>query len=184
MMNNKHTLFEISDELRQFEDALDSLVEITEGEIADEQTEQLFNEFFSNIGELKAERDRKLESYAWLIKEREAKAKARSEEATRLNALAQTDKNFADRLKKRLQAYFEANNIQKHETLHFKFAVQKNGGQTPVKFNDNIKPEDVAEEFRIISFNFNTSKIREALESGEELEFASLQERGKHLRIK
>ena len=176
----KQSLYEISAELRALEEAILE----ADGDITDEQTEQIIDAWFAEIGD---RRDEKFDGYGALIRNLESRAKARKEEAARINALARPDENLAKRLKTRLKFFMEnVFQVEKVETLKFRFAVQKNGGAVPVIVEDYYVENSVElpEEFRRVAFEPDLPKIREALEQGRELDFARLGERGTSLRIK
>jgi hypothetical protein len=70
-----------------------------------------------------------------------------------------------------------------HETkiktdLHI-FTVCRNGGKQPMEITG-----EVPDNYKRIVYETDTEKIRAALEAGEELTFAHLNERGTHLMIK
>ena len=125
----------------------------------------------------------KLEGYTGVIREYEARAKARKEEAQRIMALAQVDANQASALKDRLKYFFEVRGLVKIETATAKISLVNNGGVVPVII-DEIAPEELPEKFQRVIVEADKKAIREALEQMEELPFARLGERGKSLRIK
>jgi hypothetical protein len=65
------------------------------------------------------------------------------------------------------------------ETARFRVSVANNGGPQHIDIT-----KDVPEEYQRITVSADTKRIREALERGELLDFASLLERGRHLRIR
>lgn len=88
-------------------------------------------------------------------------------------------------MKDRLKAYFEANDIKKLETPRFKLSVGNVGGKLGMEqLWDSA--EDLPEAYRIetVVIKADTEKIREELESGMQLPFAELKQRGTSLRIK
>lgn len=179
------TLFEITQELRDMESALDDLINLTEHtDQTDERVNQLFTEFFSNIGELKESRNRKLDNYALLIREREKRAEIRKQEADRLKALADQDTALVTKLKERLKHYLEVNNEPKLETMYSKFSICGNGGEQPLQIAENITPKDLDPIFQIVRTDFDKRAIREHLKQGGTLEGIQLLSRGTHLRIK
>lgn len=179
------TLFDISDDLL----VLGDLLEEAGGDITDEQAELAVNDFFAELG---TERDLKLDSYCALYRQFEAKAKARKEEAARLTALAATDENNADKLKKRLLEFLRVQNLPKIETARFKISRQTNGGKVPVIFNETFiaNPVELPEEIRRVTFSPDADALRGLLESGDTetrecySAYGQLGERGEHLRIK
>lgn len=73
-----------------------------------------------------------------------------------------------------------------------KLAVQKNGGKAPVElaFGERELSREIIEMFGVpehlikITYTLDTDKLRRALEAGEDFPWATLQDRGSHLRIK
>ena len=59
--------------------------------------------------------------------------------------------------------------------------LQNNGGKAPLILEED---KDVPESYMKVILEPDKEKIRKALEDGEELEFAHIAPRGKHIRIK
>jgi hypothetical protein len=59
--------------------------------------------------------------------------------------------------------------------------VVKNGGKLPLSIDEGCVPEEYIK--KVVVESPDKEKIRAALESGEVLPFASLGERGTHLKI-
>lgn len=130
---------------------------------------------------LQDERERKVDAYCCLIAEISARAVARKAEAKRLSENASRQENKVKALKRRLLESFEALGIGKLETERFTVSAVKNGGKVPLQ----IEPfAEIPEEFQRITISPDNDKIRAALEAGDDLPFAQLGERGKHMRIK
>lgn len=175
------SLWEIGADMR----ALEETIIEADGDISDEETEKIIDGWFAEIG---AERDLKLDNYAAFIKMLEARAAVRKAEAQRIMALAAPDENLAARLKARLKEFFE-NHVgdgEKIDTARFKISLVNNGGALPVILDEQIvaHPEEIPEGYRRVVFQADLNAIREALNNGEELDFARLGERGRHIRIK
>ena len=126
----------------------------------------------------------KLEGYAAVIREYEARAAARKTEAQRMAALAQADTSQAQHLKDRLKWFFEARGILKIETATAKISLANNGGKLPVILTDDLDVSGLPERFQRIHIEADKTAIYEALEAGEDIEFARFGERGKSLRIR
>lgn len=176
----RKTLFEIGGDVL----ALDALLDELGGDISDDQVAATIDEW---LLENQSALSSKLDSYAALIKEREAIAEARLDEAKRLNGLASADLNAAQRLKERLLFFFESYGIQKVETARYKVALQKHGGKLPLLLNEDLTPADVPEQFVVevpATQRIDTAAIRAELEAGKTLEFARLGERGSSIRIR
>ena len=110
-------------------------------------------------------------------------AATRKAEAERLAKLAESDIKAVEFLKGRLKTHLEATEQQKLRTKRFNISVCANGGKAPLRF-DNTSPEQMPERFKRVIVEPDKEAIRTALEAGEELSFAYLAEREKHLKIK
>lgn len=152
-------LFEISDDLL----ALDALLDEIGGDISDAEAEAAVDAWLKELG---AERDSKLEAYAYLIKENEARAAALKEEAARLKARREAAENKADRLKTRLEIFLKVQGIDRIQTERFTFALQKPGGKPRVAIAEAYEenPVELPERFRRVKFEADLNAIREALE--------------------
>lgn len=167
------TLLELTTEIRNLEIALT--------EIDDEEMQaQLMVEYLQTTEDLKT----KLENYANLISELEARAEFRKQESKRIAERASVDSNLAKRLKERLLWYMKENELKKVETLTHTISRSKNGGKNPLVIDENISPLTLPKQFQRVSVEPNKEAIREALENGEELEFARLAERSEGVKIK
>jgi hypothetical protein len=185
------SLFSISADLL----ALEEMLSETGGEITDDEAGVALDKFFDELGE---ERDAKIDNYAALIRQFEAKAEARQAEAYRLQQLAATDANNAKRLKARLQAFFELHGIKKLETARFKLSVQANGGKAPLIVPEQWErePASAPERYHKVTVSLDRDMIRGDLEAvfdsddaraeAEKLMDAgcSIAPRGSHLRVK
>ncbi len=172
----RHTLLEISDELR----ALDELMMECDGDITDPLVEAYVTELFNEYGDAF---DNKVDNYARLIRENELRVAMAKEEAERLVMKRKAIENRNKWLKERLMFVLQQRDMKSAGKL-YTATVTNNGGRLPV----TMKTEDpmaVPIQFtkqppRV----FHADRIREALVAGEVLEFATLEERGTHLRVK
>ncbi|PZV12565.1 MAG: hypothetical protein DCF22_12180 [Leptolyngbya sp.] len=172
------TLIDISNDLLELEIDLDHL----EG-LPEEQAAEL-HEWFSELAdERREERDRKLDNYCALITDLEARADVRKSEARRLAQRAQVDENKAKSLKTMLQWFFDAHTLRTVETDRYRITLARNGGKAPLLV-DEVPIENLPAAFVKTTVEVNREAIREALESGEVLEFARLGERAQSIRIK
>lgn len=129
----------------------------------------------------------KVDAYCAVWRELTLRAESRGLEGKRLAALADRDSKRADSLKQRLQFYFEFHGLKKMETAHNSLSLVGNGGVLPVLVAEGTNPEDIDERFhRVIPARIEIAKdeVRNALEAGETLDFATLGVRGKRLSIK
>ena len=170
----RRSLFNISEDLEKLNDLLDGA-----GDDAEQQ--EIISQWLDSVGE---ERDRKLDGYAALISEMQARADVRKAEAKRMQELATTDDNRARLLKDRLKAFFLTHDLKTVNTNRYKLTLAKNGGKAPLILDENLAVTQLPEHFQRVSIDPDTVAIREALEAGTELDFARLGERGTSMRIK
>lgn len=134
---------------------------------------------FDTLESIEGEIEEKADNYAKIIKELEAKQKARKEEAKRLTDSASVFENRVKTLKNNLFNAMKETGKTKFATNLFSFNIAKNGGKQALTIDG-----DVPEEYTKTIIENDTDKIRQALENGENLPFAHLEPRGESLRIK
>lgn len=171
---SNRTLFAISEDLEALYDRLEELG----GDVTDPEVEATIDAWFDDLTE---ERDVKLDNYAALIRELEARAEARREEARRLTDRARRDEDQAKYLKNRLILFFQQHGMKSVETRRYRLTVARSGGRAPVVVH--AEAEELPESFQRWKVSADLDAIREALERGETLTFAELGERGHYLRI-
>ena len=138
--------------------------------------EQVIRDTLEGIdGELEIKAD----NYAKIIRELSEEAKKFEAEKKRLEARQTTLENRVKLLKENLFFAMKETGKTKFKTDLFYFGIQKNGGSQPIE----IIP-DVPIPAEYCRMEPNNTKIRKALEAGEDLPFALLLERGEHLRIR
>jgi hypothetical protein len=128
---------------------------------------------------IECEFEEKAEGYAKVMKNMDGDISAISAEIQRLTDKKKTLENRKNLMKNNLEQAMLLTGKRKFKTALFSFTIQKNGGKQPLDIHG-----DVPKEFVKIIEEPDKDKIREALESGEVLEFAILQERGESLRIR
>ena len=160
-----NTLYELTN---AYETVLNMLYE--------EDDEQMILDTLEGI---EGEIEEKADNYAKIIRELEAKAKSRKEEAKRLTENAKTLENKIKFLKDNLYNSMKIIGKTKFSTDLFTFNIAKNGGKQALTIDGEVP----AEYTKTIIEN-DTDKIRQALENGENLPFAHLEDRGESLRIK
>ena len=166
----------IEHELNVIADAFDKL-EAEEG--TESEVLEAIEAYFAGLLEQRSE---KIDRYVAYMRQREAFAKIRREEAARLTELAKTDERKVERLKSRLLAWMEGAEISKFETANYKLSVSGNGGLIPIQIEAD--PRDLPDAFQKVEIKADTDAIRKALEAGLEVPGATLGVRGTHLRIK
>ena len=167
-------LYEITDELRELQEAL-----IESGGVISEEMDERFNDL------LEAEED-KTEGYIAVIRSMEEEAEAFKREEQRLKKRRKAAANGADRLKERLLTSMEVRGQEERSTALGKVKRQRNSSSGTTVFTD---PEDLPPDFQRMNISADKSAIREALESDDPVlrergeAHAQVDERGWHLRI-
>lgn len=133
---------------------------------------------FDTIEMIEATMDVKADGYAKIIKNMEGDANMIDAEIKRLQERKASINRRKEWLKNNLFDAMKTTGRTKFKTALFSFNIQKNGGAKPVDFTDVVpaewlKPGDP-----------DTKRIREYLEAGNELPFATLGDRGESLRIR
>lgn len=164
------SLFDLTAELKHLESIVDGM----------EEGADLPPEIADWLDSTQANFDKKVEGYCGVIGELEALAKAREEEAARVKALAAVTSSKVDRMKVALKEAMSKLQTPKLETTRYKVWVQNAGGKLPIQ----IEEEDVPHDMKKVQMVTDKDKIRELLESGNQLTYAKLLPRGTVLRIK
>ncbi len=159
--------------LYQLTNNYETVLNMIYNEDADEQM------ILDTLEGIEGEIEEKADGYAKIIKELEAKQKARKEEAARLTESAKTFENKVKLLKQNLYNAMKTTGKTKFATDLFSFNIAKNGGKQVLTIDG-----EVPEEYTKTIVENDTDKIRQALEEGKELKFAHLEPRGESLRIK
>ncbi len=167
------TLFDISQDLHGLADHLDNL----EGD--DQAQTEAVIQWFEELGE---ERNQKLDNYAALIADLEARAQVRRDEAKRLVDRARIDENKAVLLKERLRLFFESHDLKTVETSRYRLTLAQNGGKLPLLVDVSV--DALPEEYIRLTKAPALDAIRADLAAGKELPFARFGERGSSIRIK
>ena len=159
------TIFEIKDRIRYFYDFI--------SDPESEYDEQIFKDTLESLdGEL----EDKLEAYMRVIIQLESDAEGIKGQIDRLQKQYNACMNPANRMRQTMLQVMQELKKPKVQTEHFKLAVQKNGGQLPLKITGKVPAE-------YCKLEPDNGKIREALEKGA-LDFAHLEERGVHLSVR
>lgn len=167
------TLFDLSNEILQLDDLLDTL----DGDDAAQMgaLDEYLNSLESNL-------ETKLDNYAGFISELEARSAARKEEAERLAQRAKVDANKAGRLKESLKTFL-IHGYKSMETNRFRLTLAANGGKLPLMI---ASVEDLPEVYveQVVTLKALTDAIRNDIEAGIEVPGCMLGERGSSMRIK
>ena len=143
----------------------------------DEDTDEQM--ILDTLEAIEGEIEEKADGYAKIIKELESKKNARKEESKRLTESAKVFENRVNTLKQNLYNSMKQTGKTKFTTDLFTFNIAKNGGKQTLTIDG-----EVPTEYTKTIIENDTEKIRQALEEGQELNFAHLEPRGESLRIK
>ena len=133
---------------------------------------------------VEADIEQKLDSYGVVINELSNDIEKIDKEIKRLTERKRTIDNNITRMKGAIKDAMEAIGKKKIKGDKFTWTIAKNGGKRPVVFKEGYNILSIPERFQDWTVKPDREKIREALESGEELDFATLGERGESLRLK
>lgn len=167
------SLFQLSEEILQLRQILDSAEH-------EPETIDAVEEYLKSLA---SDRERKLDNYAALVRELEARAKIRLDEAKRLESLAKRDLDTVERLKERLRLVFTMHEWRSVDTDRFRITLAQNGGKQ--KLVVEVPIEELEERFRRTETKVvaDNDALREALGDGEVIEGVRLEERGTTIRI-
>lgn len=158
---------------------IDHLLATLEGDISDPAIDEAITEW---IEEMDSDLKGKVDGYAAYVTELLALAAARNDEAKRLKERAKVNENAAKRLKDRLLWALQERGIDKVETLRYTVSVSTAGGMQ--KLDVQVPAEELPPRFQKVTIDADNKAIREAIAAGEEVDGATLMERGTVLRIK
>ena len=167
------TLYEITDELLQ----LEAIFEERVGEVSDEELDAYLR--------LQEDLEAKLDRTAAFVRELEARARARREEAHRLLELARLDEALVARLKDRMLFAMQVLGRERVDTPRFRLTIRTAGGKPPVVLRVD-RPEDLPPRFQRIVVAADLEALRQALTEGDPAAeaVAYLGERKQYLSIK
>lgn len=126
----------------------------------------------------------KLDSYGVVVNELLNDIEKIDNELKRLTAKKRTLSGSVDYLKRNVMDTLIRLDKRTIKGDHFTWTIAKNGGKRPVVFKEGYNILSIPERFQDWTVKPDREQIREALESGEELDFATLGERGESLRLK
>ena len=133
---------------------------------------------------VEADIEQKLDSYGVVINELSNDIDNIDKEIKRLTERKRTIDNNITRMKGAIKDAMEAMGKKKIQGDKFTWTIAKNGGKRPVVFKEGYNILSIPECFQDWTVKPDRELIREALENGEELDFATLGERGESLRLK
>lgn len=110
-----------------------------------------------------------------------ARSEMVAKEINRLRAIEDAINNHIKRLDNYTKMCMEELGVKEIKTDLHRFKIVGNGGKQPMDIDEGCVPEEYIK--KVVVESPDKEKIRAALESGEVLPFASLGERGTHLKI-
>lgn len=140
------------------------------------EDEQAFNDTLEAI---LGEADIVADEYAYIMAEVKGSADFIESEIKRLTDMHKVKMNRYERLKAAIFEMMKRTDRKEIKTDLHTFKRVKNGGLAPLVFTG-----EVPQEYKVIKYEDDKKKIREALENGEKLDFAYIGDRGESLRIK
>lgn len=135
---------------------------------------------FDTIEMIEIAMDDKADNYAKIIKSMEGDASKIDSEIRRLQERKASIVSRKDWLKSNLENMMRTTGRTKFKTALFSFGIQKNGGLAPLVWDES---KEVPSEWRKPG-EPDMGAIREYLQNGGSLPFASIGERGESLRIR
>ena len=135
--------------------------------------------FLDTLEGLKGELAVKAGGYVHVIKQLMMEADECDKLIDAFTAKKSARMNNVKRMKEALIDAMDAAGIDSLKAGEFNLKISKNGGLQPMKITG-----DVPDSFTKVIVEPDNKKIRDALANGEALEFAHLEERGRHLNIK
>lgn len=133
---------------------------------------------------LTGEIEDKADGYAYVIDSINADVDTIDKEIKRLQARKKTLTANVDSIKSSLYNAMLAIGKRKLKTAKHNFTIAKNGGKIPVVYAPDVDVAKIPLDFVKVVQEVDKDAVREYLESGKELDFARLGERGESLRIK
>ena len=124
---------------------------------------------------IEGEIEEKADNYAVIIKELLGDAEICKQEKLRLEARQKSFENRAKLLKVMIET-----GKTKFKTSKFSFGIQKNGGLAPLWVDEDYS--NIPQKY--LKVEPDNIKIRQALDTGENIMFAHYEERGESLRIR
>lgn len=161
------SLFDLKEEFK-------ALYELAVSEGAEEE-----QAFLDTLEGLKGELEVKASGYTHVIKQLEMESKECDNVIAAFKAKKEVRENHIKRMKQALMEAMDVAGVDSIPAGEYTLKIAKNGGMQPLKI-DGVVPDN----FKKIIYEDDKDLIRKALNDGEELEFAHLEPRGRHLNIK
>lgn len=135
--------------------------------------------FLDTLESLQGELEVKAGGYTNIIKQLEMEMNECDKAMNAFKAKKELRANHIKRMKEALINAMDIAGLDELPAGNYTLKIAKNGGVQPLKIDG-----DVPDTFMKVVYEVDNAKIRDALKEGQELEFAHLEERGRHLNIK
>lgn len=172
-------LYQLTAEARAIQAIEEAHYADTDGEL-DEAFEDSLSDW---LEQHESSAEDKLTGYGMILRQTEAEIDAIDAEIKRLQSLKGPKLSKVTRMKNAALGYLAVTGQKKIATPLFTFSRVGNGGKAPLDL-DVADPNEVPERFRKVHVAIDNAAIREALEKGEELDFARFAPKGEHIRIR
>ena len=143
----------------------------------DELDEETIND---TLETLEMEIEDKAENYSKFIFALEDDMLVIKHNIDKLNKKLEKKSHIIDSLKQNLMFNMNKMEMKEIKTQNGSVKIVKNGGVAPITIDEENVPIDYMKQ----TFSIDRAKIREELEKGKELTFATMNERGSHIVIK
>lgn len=170
------TLYKITEELIALEETI--VEEFEEHGTISPDTRKVIDEW---IGDIRTASQEKLQGYAKIIMNLQAKQKAIDEEKKRLSKRSVAVLNSIKALKENVKFFMDTAELKKVEAGAFSFTVCKNGGKLPLLLN--CLPESLPEAYQVKTISSDNDKLRTDLIDGKLIEGVELGARGTNVRV-
>ena len=135
--------------------------------------------FLDTLESLKDELEVKAGGYTHVIKQLEMEAGECDKVIAAFKHKKEIRENHIKRMKQALMEAMDVAGVDSISAGEYTLKIAKNGGLQPLKIDG-----EVPDNFKKVIYEDDKDLIRKALNDGEELSFAHLEERGRHLNIK
>lgn len=135
--------------------------------------------FLDTLEALKGELEVKAAGYVHVMKQIEMEEKECDAVIEAFKAKKELRKNSRKRMAEALLDAMDIAGISEIKAGEYNAKIAKNGGLQPLKIDG-----DVPDEFMKVIYEADKDLIRKTLAEGNKLDFARLEERGRHLNIK
>lgn len=142
----------------------------------DPECEEAFN---NALDDLKTDLAGKSAGYVHVIKQLDMEADECDKVIEAFKAKKEARKNHIAKMKNALLDAMDAAQLTEIKAGEYTLKIAKNGGKQPL-----IIDSTVPDNFMKIKYEPDNDLIRTAIEEGKEINFAHLEERGRHLNIK